>query len=266
MLREAARLLALIDDEAVSEKTIRAVNADRRALRQTLLVLWLAMLAPARAAAQPRAEPRRLFQQAVAAYGRGDYRRAAELFRAVEAERPRDPYVLYNLGNAYYELEERGRAVAYWLRALRLRPRDEDARFNLRLVAGDDPVIGGALPPLPLSAEELAFLMTLLWVGGCTTLIVQRRTHRGYLNFTGGALILLAALCAAVLLRPRTDYAIVAERGAPLRSAPLDASEVITTTSPGTGYRVQERRGDWLRVARGATEGWIAGSAVELVP
>jgi hypothetical protein len=264
MLGEAARLLALVDAEAVSEKTLRAVDAGRRPLGP-LLVLLLAALMPSGTVAQTEGAATRLFEDGVSAYSRGDYARAAELFRAAVADRPRDPHLLYNLGNAYYELDERGRAVAYWVRALRLRPRDDDARFNLRLVAGDDPVVGSALPPIPLSGEEIALLLTLLWFGGCALLIARRRSRKAYLTFTGGTLILLAVLCAVVLLRPRGEYAIVAERDAVLRKGPLRESEVLTTTSPGTGYRVQERRGEWLRVSRGTTEGWIDRARVELI-
>jgi len=181
------------------------------------------------------------------------------------AERPDDPNLLYNLGNAYYELDERGRAVANWVRALRIRPRDGDARFNLRLVIGDDPVVGSALPPLPLSTDELALLFAFFWFAGCALLVARRRWRKGYLTFAGGASFTLAVLFAAIMLYPRPDYAIVASAQASVRAGPVGQSEVLATPTPGTGYVVQEDRGDWLRVSAGGSEGWVERVQVELV-
>jgi tetratricopeptide (TPR) repeat protein len=265
MLAEASRLLALVDAEAVSEKGLRSPVGERGPLGP--LVLLLVALVPARAVSQPDTPAAaRLFQEGVSAYGRGDYAGAAQLFRAALAERPRDPSLLYNLGNAYYELDDRGRAVAYWVRSLRLRPRDGDARFNLRLVVGDDPVLGSALPPLPLSSEEMALLFSVLWFGGCAALIARQRWRRGSLTFAGGALLSLAVLGAAELLYPRAEYAVIAHAEAVLRKGPVRQSEILTTAAPGTGYRVQERRGEWLRVSRGSeNEGWVERAQLELI-
>jgi hypothetical protein len=206
-----------------------------------------------------------VLQEAVGAYGRADYAVAAELFKAALTERPADPNLLYNLGNSYYELDERGKAVAYWVRALRNHPRDGDARFNLRLIIGDDPVVGSALPPIPLSTDELAILFTLFWFAGCALLIARRRWRKGYLTFAGGTSFTLAVLLAVSMLYPRPDYAIVGSSQAALRAGPVGQSEVLATPAPGTGYVVQEDRGDWLRVSAGGSEGWIERAQIELV-
>ncbi len=266
MLAEADRLFALVDKEAISEKTLRAASAAGRALAVVgicLLGLW-----PQNSAAEVSQAGRevQLFQEGVASYGRGEYARAAEFFEAARVERPEDPNLLSNLGNAYYETDERGKAVAFWIRSLRLRPRDGDARFNLRLAMGDDPVIGSAVPPLPLSADELAFLFMLLWFGGCAALVIRLRRRRAYLAFTGGAALVSALLCAALMLYPTSQYAIVAVPEAELRAGPVLRSEAIANPAQGTGYRVQERRGRWIRVSRGReSEGWIEESQVELI-
>jgi hypothetical protein len=268
LLTRANRLLAMVDREAVSEKRLRETPGMGSSLY--LLACVLLALSVRLATAQERVgvegAAARWFQEGVAAYGRGDYLQAREFFERALAVRPQDPNLLYNLGNAHYELGERGRAVASWARALRVRPRDADARFNLRLVVGDDPVVGSALPPLPLSGDEMALLFTLLWFGGCATLIARRRWRKGYLTFGGGAALTLAVLCAALMLYPRSRYAIIAGSDSVLRAGPVRASEVLTSPPPGTGYRVQERRGEWLRVSRGGeSEGWVERGHVELI-
>ncbi len=266
LLREAQRLLALVDKEAVSERSLRAAREGSG----TLLILTGALLLlapPPPLATQGSAGGAPLwFAEGLTAYGRGEYQRAAELFELAQAERPRDPNLLYNLGNAYYELDERGKAVAHWIRALRLKPRDRDARFNLQLVVSDDPVIGGALPPLPLSPDELAALFATLWFVGCGILVARRRWARGWMTVGSVAALIMAALCAGLLLYPRSQYAVIASLDSTLRAGPVRQSEVLASPAPGTGYRVQERRGEWLRVSRGGdSEGWIERARVELI-
>ncbi len=264
MLSRAERLLALVDREAVSEKRLRVSPANGSAL-----LLGLLILLPGSGAAQPAELDRavaRWFQEGVSAYGRGEYALAAGLFERTLELKPHDPNLLYNLGNVYYELDARGKAVAYWVRALRIRPRDGDARFNLRLVVEDDPVVGSALPPVPLSSDELAILFMLFWLAGCTALIARQRWRKASLTFAGGAALTLALLFAALMLFPHARYAIIAAPDAALRAGPVRQSEVLATPAPGIGYRVQEERGDWLRVSRGSeSEGWVDKGQVEVI-
>ncbi len=127
-------------------------------------------------------------------------------------------------------------------------------------------MVGSALPPVPLSSDELAILFMLFWLGGCAALIARQRWRKASLTFTGGAALTLALLLAALMLYPRARYAIIAAPDAALRAGPVRQSEVLATPAPGFGYRVQEERGDWLRVSRGAeSEGWIDMGQVEII-
>jgi tetratricopeptide (TPR) repeat protein len=265
-LAQADRLLALVDREAVAEKRLRATTGKGLYLIPFALVAF----GPAPASSQESAElsraAERWFLEGVDAYARGDYVMAVERFGSALTVRPRDANLLYNIGNAYYELDERGFAVAYWIRALRIRPRDDDAKFNLRLAVGEDPVVGSTLNPLPLSRDEMAVLFTVFWFGGCAALVARRRWRKGYLTFVGGASITLALFCAILIMYPRSDYAIISSPEAALRRGPVRQSEILASAAPGTAFRVQERRGDWLRVSRGGDrEGWIPAEEVELL-
>lgn len=265
LLAKAEKLLALVDQEAVSERRLRTAEGRAGLLFLSAVALSLAW-SSAGAAQVDRGAARRWFAEGVSAYGRGDHAAALALFERTLAERPEDPSLLYNLGNSYFELGERGKAAASWVRALRVRPRDGDARFNLRLVVGDDPVIGGALPPLPLSDDELAILLTVFWFTACIALTARRFWRKGYLTFAGWGALALAIGFAVLLLYPRSDYAIVSARESALRAGPVRQSEVLATPAPGLGFRVRERRGDWLRVSRGGeSEGWVEGSQVEVI-
>lgn len=268
VLSAAETLLATVDREAVSERRLRSDGVG-----STLVLLLTAGLlchgaaSPARGQTGATGESvQRWISEGVTAYGGGDYALALDRFERAAATRPRDPNLLYNLGNTQYELDRRGSAVANWIKTLRLTPRDGDARFNLRVAIGDDPVLGSALPPLPLSPDELAVLFMTFWVVGFVALAASRIWRKGYLTFVGLVAIVLAVVWMALLLLPRSDYAVVASAEASLRAGPVRQSEILYSPAPGTGFVVEEWHGDWVRVSRGAdSEGWIEASHIELI-
>lgn len=71
-------------------------------------------------------------EQADAAFSKKDYTKAVELYEAL-SKKGESEAVYYNLGNAYYRLNDYAPAVLNYQRALRLDPSDRDARFNLTL-------------------------------------------------------------------------------------------------------------------------------------
>ena len=265
LLAKAERLLALVDQEAVSERRLRIAQGGVGSLYVLAVIAPMIWIAPAPSQIGETAG-QLWFDEGVAAYSRGDFAAAIAHFERALGDRPEDPNLLYNLGNAHHKLGETGEAAAAWVRALKIRPRDGDARFNLRLTVGEDPVIGSALPPLPLSYDELALLLTILWFGGCVAIIARRRWRKAYLKFGGVSALLLAAFCLAFLLYPKADYAIISGPESELRAGPVRQSEVLAVPSEGLGYRILERRDDWLRVSRGGdSEGWIEASQVEVI-
>ncbi|MBP8945653.1 MAG: tetratricopeptide repeat protein [Paludibacteraceae bacterium] len=66
-------------------------------------------------------------------YAKGNYEAAAQEYEKILKEEGFSPELYYNLGNAYYKMNEIGKAILNYERALRLSPRFEDARFNLQI-------------------------------------------------------------------------------------------------------------------------------------
>lgn len=67
------------------------------------------------------------------AYAHRDYIGAAQGYAIVAKQAP-SAQAYYNLGNAYYRLDEKAKAVLAYERALRLDPGHTDARFNLEIL------------------------------------------------------------------------------------------------------------------------------------
>ena len=66
-------------------------------------------------------------------YANGEFALAAEQYEAVIVDNGVAPEIYYNLGNAYYKLNEVGRAILNYERALLLSPNYADAQHNLEL-------------------------------------------------------------------------------------------------------------------------------------
>ena len=74
------------------------------------------------------------FEQANAKYQAGDFKAAAEAYEKMIQSGDASAAVHYNLGNAYFRLGKRGKALVSCQRALRLLPRDKDIQWNIRVL------------------------------------------------------------------------------------------------------------------------------------
>lgn len=74
------------------------------------------------------------FERAVEIYNRGEYDSALAVFNTIRDSGLVSAELYYNLGNCYFKTDQRGLAVAMYMQAGRLDPRDEDIKANLRFV------------------------------------------------------------------------------------------------------------------------------------
>jgi tetratricopeptide (TPR) repeat protein len=127
-----------------------------RRLRSLLLVVAVLLSAPraVEASDDKKTEARRLYDEATAAFGVGDYGAAAEKYEASFKLHP-DPALLYNAAQAYRMAGNRGRALQLYRNFVRLyadNPRAEDARNHVAALekAPADAGPGGPIPaPVP---------------------------------------------------------------------------------------------------------------------
>ncbi|MBI4423644.1 MAG: BatD family protein [Elusimicrobia bacterium] len=151
----------------------REMSATRRnGAGRLAALLALAALAAAPARAQGPAEGGP-FGAAAERYRGGDYAGAAKLYEAIAAERPGLAAAHYNLANARFKEgapHALGHAVAGYLRAWELAPRDPDVRHNLEFAlsrAGETLIAPGTPRALFWLFHILsrAELLGLQWIG-----------------------------------------------------------------------------------------------------
>jgi len=72
-------------------------------------------------------------KQANELYAKGNYQIAAKQYEEILSIQGVAPELYYNLGNTYFKMNEVGRSILNYERALRLSPSFEDAQINLEL-------------------------------------------------------------------------------------------------------------------------------------
>ena len=114
----------------VYEKAMTAIEHIENVMKKKIkaapkAVVLLVMLLPLSLQAATKAE-------ADSAYVQGNYHQAVGLYEEV-LKKGQSAELYYNLGNAYYRLDEITRAVLNYERALQMAPGDADIRFNLQM-------------------------------------------------------------------------------------------------------------------------------------
>lgn len=101
-------------------------------MKKAIFILWILLLSgiPSLFASE---QPDSLVAQGNQAYNDGNFQKAADLFLSVIGQGFESADLYYNLGNAYFKLNDIPSSILYYEKALKLNPKDEDINFNLKL-------------------------------------------------------------------------------------------------------------------------------------
>lgn len=196
-----------------------------------------------------------LFFEGNARFAEEAYADAVALYEKAIDAHP-SPNLHYNLGNAFYHLEQFGQARLHWEKTLAMAPQHAGARTNLDRLLTElnlprpDSTFGLGVARM-LSYNQWIWLAVLsLWTILFSLLGRQWKKSSWLTLLSGlGACGVLVACGAILLLAPHRSEAIVLAE-ASLRVAPAPQSPVTTTVRPAERVRVADRHGDFLLVHR----------------
>lgn len=248
-------------------------------MRVRPLLLLLVLLAPVAAAAQP-APVQRAFEDGTRLLRQGDYRGAVDAYEAALDAGYASGALYYNLGNAYYRLDDLGRAVRAYEQARRLLPDAPELAHNVEIVRSR---MVDAVPQRPVPFWQRAWERlvhgvgpTVLFVAGLAAyllalVLVALRLVRGRRGAWHRRALALAVLAGGLLLalafaasweRARPSEAVVVADAAPLRAAPEAGAASELDVHAGLLLDVVQARPGWLEVRLpNGVQGWIAADA-----
>ncbi len=214
------------------------------------------------------------------AYKDGQYVQALTYYTSVLNEEGPQADIYFNMANCLLKKGEPGRAIAYYKRALRLAPRDQDIRANLKLAikhAGiSDPDQLGLFADFCLYWHH-GLNITESWLAAVTLYIIS--VFLMCLWFAGKkkllvrvviVLIFLAVLFLSSVIVKYTDMqnpdrgVVVAEKAAVFSGKGTDYSRILQIKE-GTILRVLDQEENWCKILAGKKKkGWISAKDIIL--
>ncbi len=219
-----------------------------------------------------------LFQQGLAAYGRGDTAAAEDAFRTLVEQGHDGPDVLYNLGTTALAQGKIGEAV-YALEQARRAGGGSDVEANLTIARGRqlDQLVGSvAEEPFvervaTATSPALAGAMLAgLWALGFLLLALRLLVRQWGGWLLGGAVTALtlslpaaAVLGAHLYSQEAVHEGVVLARTLAVHEVPEARSKVSFELHPGVKLRMLDRSGDFVRVRLpNGLEGWTDPTGV----
>ena len=224
--------------------------------------------------------------QADSAYQQEQYQQAAQIYEQL-LKRGESADIYYNLGNAYYRMDDITHAVLAYERALLLSPGDTDVRFNLQMARSKtiDKIVPESEMFFVTWYRSLVHLMSVDAWGRtaivsllCAMLLVlvylfAQRIWLRKVGFFGGLLCLVVFMASNVFgfqlqqsLIHRTG-AIIMQSAVPVKSTPSKNGTDLFILHEGTRVNIiDDTMKGWreIRVADGKS-GWVELKEIEVI-
>ena len=225
-----------------------------------------------------------LWVKANNAYSLGEYANAVDYYRQIEDNGYMSAKLWYNMGNAYYKMQEDGKAILYYERALKLDPANKDVKNNLEIAKLKTLDKIESVPEFILTTwtKDLRNMMSSdkwAWFGvGMVVLTAvlmllfrhAPKTSQRKLSFILACITMVIALLSFIFslnLRSRvnnTDAGIVLVPVSNVKSAPNSTGGNLFILHEGTKVEILERVGQWSRIELSdGRQGWIESEDFE---
>lgn len=232
------------------------------------------------------AQSENAFDRANEAYNEGDFVKAADLYLEIIDKGEHSAELYFNLGNAYYKLNQIAPSIYYYEKALLLKPNDEEIKNNLAYSQNMTLDAIETLPQTGLSqfykrfttvlsydqwAKTAVFFM-ILFVLLYIAFYFFRYSTRKRVAFISSIVALFFSILAVVFAFIEFDSfnsdnpAIIFAEESQVKTEPNDRSQQAFVLHEGTKVNVIEELNEWKKIslADGNT-GWISAENIKLL-
>lgn len=227
-----------------------------------------------------------LFDRATEAYNKGQYQKAVDSYLEIIDNGQHSAELYYNLGNAYYKLNQIAPSIYYYEKALLLNPNDPEIKNNLGYAQNMTLDAIDQMPKTGLSKiydSLIGFLSFDQWAYSAIVFIILfvllyiayhyfRYSSRKRSAFVLSIISFLLAITSVVFAYLQyNDYkadrpAIIFAEESSVKSEPNKTSQEAFALHEGTKVNVLDELNDWkkIRIADGAT-GWIPSEDIRVL-
>ena len=232
------------------------------------------------------ASPEKWFEEGNKYYKETKYAKAIESYSKLVDTGYTALALEYNIGNAYMENNQLGKAILHYERALVLKPNDKAVQYNLDIANHRKLDQFKVLTPFYLTtlwnnwrdkftsnqwsyisfgAVIAVMISFLLW------LFLKKRALKKVFFILAVIIFFVAIVPVSLALARasqeiRTDYGIILVEKAELKQGPDSKSETITNIHEGSKIQILDRIGQFYKVyLPNGEEGWVSFNTLELI-
>jgi len=226
------------------------------------------------------------FRKGIELYTSGKYQEALDVWVPIYKSGFRTPNLCYNIGNAYFKINDVPHAIIFYERALLLKPADEDIRYNLQVARTYVVDRFTEIPELffvtwynfislLLSSDKWAFISIITFVlcMAFTLIYLLTSAYRlkvaGFWLATVMLIISFASLCFSIRNRNliyKSDKAIIVSSQVNGKSAPDNSGTDLFLIHEGTKVTVTDALGEWYEIKLpDGNKGWVPSNSLEKI-
>lgn len=227
-----------------------------------------------------------VFEKANKLYTSGKYQEAISNYESTLNEGVHSFELYYNLGCAYYKLNEVAPAIYYYEKAKQINPLDKDLKVNLALAKN---MVLDAIEPLPktffqklrisvfsmLTINQFSYLvLILIWLSVFAFSVYYFSKTSKYKRIFFIFSITLTILFSATLCINRSafrfnlsqKYAVVFVEEIRVLGEPVNNSEELFRLHEGTKVKVLDNLNSWFKIKlEDGQDGWVQGQSLKVI-
>jgi hypothetical protein len=225
-----------------------------------------------------------LFNSGKEAYKSASYQAAIQQWKKIIDNGEHSAAVYFNLGNAYYKLNDIGPSIYYYEKALQLAPNDSDIKNNLAFAENARIDVIEPLPKTVFALWYQRFTSALSFNGWAISAVcfsslfvglflmyyyATSETRKRIFFVTALMSVFMMLLTLAVSFMTASDAAkdrpaIIFSESVDVRDAPSVSGEVSFVLHEGTKVQVLDEDAEWVRIKLAdGKDGWILVSALK---